>query len=256
MPAACPPRRCIEAYTLTATNFEVDFGFKDANGQPLLTSALGYDGIFPGPAIYVQQGVQTLVRIVNDIFCNKTSGGVQTNPPPSKFWSSGVWKFYNFTLTTHLHGSGGGGRGGRKAFMTPTQTHAYSYTPAHTHVRARRHTRARTHACTHARTHVRTPTRAHTCLPARPPARPPDTRPHPHLPTTRAHTHTHAHMYACPPPQRPCPPLMAGHMTPSPPAATRTTCTPTTRRSPCGTMTTPTCTPPPHACLAWPHPTT
>ena len=63
--------RCIEAYELIANITTLDVGFRNpTTGQPLLSQFLTYDGTVPGPSIVVQQGVQSLVRLHNHIFCN------------------------------------------------------------------------------------------------------------------------------------------------------------------------------------------
>ena len=66
--------RCIEAYELIASLTNLDVGFRNpTTGQPLLSQFLTYDGTVPGPSIVVQQGVQSLVRLHNHIFCNTTT---------------------------------------------------------------------------------------------------------------------------------------------------------------------------------------
>ena len=52
----------------------LDVGFRNpTTGQPLLSQFLTYDGTVPDPSIVVQQGVQSLVRLHNLIFCNTTT---------------------------------------------------------------------------------------------------------------------------------------------------------------------------------------
>lgn len=90
--------RCIDAYSILAKPIEVDFGFKDANGLPLLTDMLAYDGKIPGPTIRVMRGVQTLIRFTNHINCNLTTMTPMTNV-------TGPFAYNHEGISTHVHGS-------------------------------------------------------------------------------------------------------------------------------------------------------
>ena len=69
--ACCAHRRCIEGYELTANITALDVSFRNpTTGRPLLSQFLTFDGTVPGPNFVVQQGVHSLVRLHNHIFCN------------------------------------------------------------------------------------------------------------------------------------------------------------------------------------------
>ena len=78
------------------------------------SAARRYDGQLPGPTIYANQGVQTMLRLHNDINCSTYEPISNVSVfPTSRYYSSGNFADSTFgkrwedaNLALHLHGSG------------------------------------------------------------------------------------------------------------------------------------------------------
>jgi len=92
--------RCIEGYVIEASIIQTDLGFTFPNGTTWPVEMLAYNGTVPGPTFVIDQGVQTVIRLYNNIFCD-----TETNTPlPSSVADAHFYKDIT-ALTMHLHGS-------------------------------------------------------------------------------------------------------------------------------------------------------